>query len=137
MTDRACTSLEKKSSLNTREENFHKYSLLGLGGGLFLSLLSSLLCSSPGSEGSICVLSVGSVGLIGCEASGARGAAPLFRDLLLRLRRMSGPRAELDVEPITTADEVSVAVIDVEVDVRFSRSRSSRLASRERSPVDW
>lgn len=129
MFDRAsCTSLEKKSSpVAMREINFHKYSRLGLGGGLFLCSVV-LSWGSSGSWGSIWVLSVGSDGLMGCVARGANGAAPLLRDLLLRLRSISGPIGGTGVS------------LDVEADGAggvTSRSRSSRLDSRDRSPGWW
>lgn len=126
--DRAsCTSLEKKSSpVAMREINFHKYSRFGLGGGLFLVSLV-LSWGSSGSWGNIWVLSVGSIGLMGCVARGANGAAPLLRDLLLRLRSISGP--------------IGGAGVSVDVDVdgvgATSRSKSSRLVSRDRSPGWW
>lgn len=125
--DRAsCTSLEKKSSspVAMREINFHKYSRLGLGGGLFLCSLVRCSWGSSGSWGSICVLSVGSIGLMGCVASGANGAAPLLRDLLLRLRSISGPIGGAGVSAEVDVDGVGCT----------SRSRSSRLVSRDRSP---
>lgn len=94
---------ERKKRGNRRKKNFHKYSL-GLGGGLLRSDLSAVLSATVLSVGpplesrssvhsSICVVSVASDGLIGCVARGASGAAPLLRDLLRRLRRISGPRA--------------------------------------------
>jgi len=120
------------------EKNFHKYSL-GLGGGLFRSDLSAavlsaapLIESRSSVHSSICVVSVASDGLIGCVASGARGAAPLLRDLLRRLRRISGPKA-LESSPR-------------DVEACASRSSSSLLTSRDaanlsvslcRSDDDW
>lgn len=112
-----------KRGLMRREKNFHKYSL-GLGGGLLRSDLSALLSVGPAAvesrssvHSSICVVSEISVGLIGCVARGASGAAPLFRDLLRRLRRISGPRA-LESSPR-------------DVEACASRSSNSLLTSRD------
>lgn len=63
------------------------------------------------------MVSVASEGLTGWVAKGARGAAPLLRDLLFRFLNMSGPSA-LESSPL-------------EVDAWASLSRSSLLTSLE------